>query len=50
MQSDGCTLAQILAAGQWRSNAFMAYLSKVDLEQEAVLELGMESDDMEFVD
>lgn len=38
MQLNGSTLQQILAAGEWRSPAFMQYLSMVDLELGAVVE------------
>ena len=36
----GATLAEILAAGEWRSCAFMAYLDRDDLERDAVVEAG----------
>ena len=32
MQSNGSTINQILAAGEWRSAAFMEYLDEMDLE------------------
>ena len=33
MRRSGCTLAQILRAGQWRSASFMHYLNEVELEK-----------------
>lgn len=33
MQKDGCSLATILRAGQWRSAAFMKYLDEAELEK-----------------
>ena len=38
MQLNGSTLQQILAAGEWRSPAFLQYMSMVDLELGAVVE------------
>ncbi|CAK0879802.1 unnamed protein product [Prorocentrum cordatum] len=38
LQEAGATLAEILAAGEWRSCAFMAYLDRDDLERDAVVE------------
>ena len=40
LQEAGATLAEILAAGEWRSCAFMAYLDRDDLERDAVVEAG----------
>ncbi len=34
----GATLAELLAAGEWRSNAFKAYLQEECLEAGAVME------------
>lgn len=71
MQQDGCSLATILRAGQWRSAAFSKYLDEADLEkacwhslaflgrpsaclpcapQEVILELGVDSDNEEWID
>ena len=69
MQKDGCNLATILRAGQWRSSAFMKYLDEAELEkvirvsvsrilalpsctrlQDVLLELGVDSDNEEWVD
>ena len=38
MQDRGHTIGQILAAGQWKSAAFMTYLDEDELAAEAVLE------------
>ena len=38
LQESGATLAEILAAGEWRSCAFMAYLDRDALERDAVVE------------
>ncbi len=44
----GADLASILAAGEWRSPAFLAYLSREELEGDAVLQAHLaESDDEE---
>ena len=32
MQANGSTINEILAAGEWRSAAFMQYLDDIDLE------------------
>ena len=33
MRQSGCTLAQILEAGQWQSAAFMTYMDEVKLQK-----------------
>ena len=38
MQLNGASLYEILAAGEWRSPAFMEYMSLMDLEMGAVME------------
>ena len=38
MQADGASLGEILAAGQWRSPAFMSYMEYHELEHDAVVE------------
>ena len=38
MQLNGASLYEILAAGEWRSPAFMDYIDKNQLEVYAVLE------------
>ena len=45
LQKSGVPLAKILAAGQWRSAAFMHYLDELDLEQDVVLEAALASDE-----
>ena len=39
MLNRGCTLAQILDAGGWRSAAFLRYLSRRDIDARVALEL-----------
>jgi hypothetical protein len=36
MVASGSSLAEVLAAGQWRSSAFMLYLDKAEIEEEAI--------------
>jgi hypothetical protein len=36
MVASGSSLAEVLAAGQWRSAAFLLYIEKADVEEEAV--------------
>ena len=50
MLSDGCNLAQIQRAGQWRSGAFMQYLDKIGLERAVALEVTIQSDNEEMSD
>ena len=38
MLANGASLAEILAAGMWRSPAFLSHLDLVELEREAVVE------------
>ena len=38
MQMNGSSMQQILAAGEWKSPAFLHYMSMVDLELGAVIE------------
>ena len=33
MRNQGCTLAEILKAGQWKSAAFMSYLDEAGMEK-----------------
>ena len=49
LQMSGASLAEILAAGQWRSPAFMKYLDQSELEQGVALEAAVESDDDEWI-
>ena len=46
----GASLAQILRAGQWRSAAFMRYLSEDDVERDAVLEVAADTDDEQWIE
>ncbi len=39
MLNSGCSLAQILEAGGWRSAAFLRYLSRRDIDARVALEL-----------
>jgi len=41
----GATLAQILAAGQWRSSRFLGYLKEAELERDVAFLVSIESDD-----
>ena len=41
MQARGATLSEILRAGDWRSAAFLSYLDRAQLEEDAVLEAHM---------
>ena len=38
LQDDGATLGTILAAGEWRSQAFMSHLDSEEVESAAVIE------------
>lgn len=38
MRKSGCSLAEVLRAGQWRSAAFMKYLDEADLEKVGFLQ------------
>ena len=50
MRQSGCTLAQILLAGQWKSVAFLKYLDEADLEKETAFAVAIESDEEEWVE
>jgi hypothetical protein len=45
MMNSGCTLAQILGAGGWRSGAFLRYLTRRDIDQRSALELALVESD-----
>ena len=49
MRKAGNTLAEILRAGQWRSAAFMTYLSEADLEKDLAFAVAIQSDE-EWID
>ena len=46
----GASLAQILAAGQWRSASFLDYIKQAELERDVALEVAIESDGEEWID
>ena len=50
MRESGCTLAEILAAGQWKSSAFLSYLDEADLEKDVAFAVAIESDAEEWID
>ena len=50
MRCSGASLAEILAAGEWRSAAFLAYLNTCGLERDAVVQLAIDSDHEEWID
>ena len=49
MRKSGCTLAEILRAGQWRSASFMTYLAEADIEKDLAVAVAIESDE-EWID
>ena len=49
MAKDGETLAAILMAGEWRSAAFLRYISETELDREKVLRQALEEDEEESV-
>ena len=50
MRKCGCTLAEILRAGQWKSAAFLAYIDEADLGKDVALAVAIESEDEEWID
>ena len=46
----GAPLAEIMAAGEWRSRAIVKYLDMKALERDVALEAAMHSDAEEWVD
>ena len=50
LQLSGAPLSKILAAGQWRSAAFLQYLDQCELEKEVAFEATVHSDDEEWID
>ena len=50
LQASGKNLAFILAAGEWKSPAFLCYLDKVELENEAVAEVAGSHLDAHFAE
>ena len=43
LQASGANLATILAAGEWRSPAFLQYLDKEELENQAVQQVHLDA-------
>lgn len=50
MRLSGCTLQEILAAGQWRSSAFIKYLNEAELDKDLAFAVAIESDAEEWID
>ena len=50
MRRSGCPLAKILAAGQWKSSAFLRYLDAENLETDSAYEVAIESEAEEWLD
>ena len=46
----GCSLATILAAGQWKSAAFLSYIDEVELEKDLAFQVATQSDEEEWID
>ena len=47
LQLKGASLYQILAAGEWRSPAFLSYLDLVELERDVVIEAHLDESSSE---
>ena len=51
MRQCGHPLAEILAAGQWRSSKFIKYVKEAELEKDVAYQVAIESDEeCEFID
>ena len=50
MRRSGSTLAEILAAGQWKSSAFMNYINEAELQQEVAIAVAIEADVEDWID
>ena len=50
MRLSGCPLAAILAADQWKSNAFTRYSDESNLEKDVAYEIAIESEPDEWID
>ena len=50
MRICGHTLAEILAAGQWKSCKFMKYVKEAELEKEVAYQVAIHSDEEEWID
>ena len=42
MAADGCSLGEILTAGEWRSAAYLRYLSETEIDAQRVLSQALE--------
>ena len=47
LQVNGATLYEILAAGEWRSPAFLSYLDLAELERDVVVEAHLDESSSE---
>ena len=50
LQQSGAPLAEVLAAGEWRSRAVLKYLDMQELEKAVAIEAAMYSDNEEWID
>ena len=50
LRQSGCTLAQIIKAGQWSSAAFMCYMDEAGLDKEAAYLVATDSGDEEWIE
>ncbi len=50
LQLSGAPLAEILAAGEWRSRAVLKYLDMQEFEKDVAIEAAMHSDNEEWID
>jgi len=51
MRECGHSLAEILAAGQWRGSSFIKYVKEAELEKEVAYQVAIQSDEeCEFID
>jgi hypothetical protein len=50
MRVSGCSLAEILKAGQWRSAAFISYISEASLVKDLAFATAVASDEEEWID
>ena len=50
MRLCGHPLAEILAAGQWKSASFIKYVKEAELEKEVAYQVAIESDEQEWID
>ena len=46
----GCSLATILAAGQWKSAAFLSYIDEAELAKDLAFQVATLSDEEEWID